>query len=42
VSTFALPDEFAALLQQHGFEGISAVPLSFGIVFLYTARRKEA
>jgi demethylmenaquinone methyltransferase / 2-methoxy-6-polyprenyl-1,4-benzoquinol methylase len=39
VTAFASPDEFVTILRQHGFGQISAVPLTFGIVFLYTARR---
>ena len=39
VGAFASPDEFLAILRQSGFTGISAVPLTFGIVVLYTARR---
>jgi demethylmenaquinone methyltransferase/2-methoxy-6-polyprenyl-1,4-benzoquinol methylase len=39
VSTFASPDEFVTILRQHGFGQVSAVPLTFGIVFLYTARK---
>jgi demethylmenaquinone methyltransferase/2-methoxy-6-polyprenyl-1,4-benzoquinol methylase len=40
VSSFASPDEFVTILRQHGFGQISAVPLTFGIVFLYTARKR--
>jgi demethylmenaquinone methyltransferase/2-methoxy-6-polyprenyl-1,4-benzoquinol methylase len=39
VGAFAAPDEFVTILRQSGFSDISAVPLTFGIVFLYTARR---
>ena len=39
VGAFASPDEFLAILRRSGFTGISAVPLTFGIVILYTARR---
>jgi demethylmenaquinone methyltransferase/2-methoxy-6-polyprenyl-1,4-benzoquinol methylase len=42
VGSFATPDEFVKILRQSGFERISAVPLTFGIVFLYTARRMRA
>jgi demethylmenaquinone methyltransferase / 2-methoxy-6-polyprenyl-1,4-benzoquinol methylase len=42
VGSFAAPDEFVKILRQSGFERISAVPLTFGIVFLYTARRMGA
>src|SRR5262249_27339017 len=41
VAAFATPDEFVTMLRQSGFHGISAVPLTFGIVFLYTARRSS-
>jgi demethylmenaquinone methyltransferase/2-methoxy-6-polyprenyl-1,4-benzoquinol methylase len=39
VGGFASPAEFVTILRQHGFVDISAVPLTFGIVFLYTGRR---
>jgi demethylmenaquinone methyltransferase/2-methoxy-6-polyprenyl-1,4-benzoquinol methylase len=39
VGAFASPDEFVKLLRQVGFVDISASPLTFGVVFLYTARR---
>src|SRR5262245_31172814 len=39
VGSFATPAEFVKILGQSGFSDISAVPLTFGIVFLYTARR---
>jgi demethylmenaquinone methyltransferase / 2-methoxy-6-polyprenyl-1,4-benzoquinol methylase len=39
VSAFASPDEFVTILRQCGFIDISTVPLTLGIVFLYTARR---
>jgi demethylmenaquinone methyltransferase/2-methoxy-6-polyprenyl-1,4-benzoquinol methylase len=39
VGAFATPDEFVTILRHSGFESISAVPLTFGVVFLYTARR---
>jgi demethylmenaquinone methyltransferase/2-methoxy-6-polyprenyl-1,4-benzoquinol methylase len=39
VGAFASPDEFVTILRQCGFVEIAAVPLTFGIVFLYTARR---
>jgi demethylmenaquinone methyltransferase/2-methoxy-6-polyprenyl-1,4-benzoquinol methylase len=39
VDAFAAPDEFVTILRQSGFAGLSAVPLSCGIVFLYTGRR---
>ena len=39
VSTFPPPAEFAQILARAGFVGVEAVPLTFGIVYLYTARR---
>ena len=36
VSAFASPDEFVAILRHSGFTRVSASPLTFGIVFLYT------
>jgi demethylmenaquinone methyltransferase/2-methoxy-6-polyprenyl-1,4-benzoquinol methylase len=39
VGAFASPDEFVKVLRQRGFIDVSAVPLTMGIVFLYTARR---
>jgi demethylmenaquinone methyltransferase/2-methoxy-6-polyprenyl-1,4-benzoquinol methylase len=39
VGAFASPDEFVTILRQCGFVDVSAVRLTFGIVFLYTARR---
>jgi demethylmenaquinone methyltransferase/2-methoxy-6-polyprenyl-1,4-benzoquinol methylase len=38
VGSFATPAEFVKILRQSGFRDVSAVPLTFGIVFLYTAR----
>jgi demethylmenaquinone methyltransferase/2-methoxy-6-polyprenyl-1,4-benzoquinol methylase len=40
VGDFGPPDEFAALLRQHGFGDVAATKLTFGIVYLYTARRE--
>ncbi|HUR33173.1 MAG TPA: bifunctional demethylmenaquinone methyltransferase/2-methoxy-6-polyprenyl-1,4-benzoquinol methylase UbiE [Vicinamibacterales bacterium] len=40
VGAFASPGEFVTILRQSGFVEISAVPLTFGIVYLYTARRQ--
>jgi demethylmenaquinone methyltransferase/2-methoxy-6-polyprenyl-1,4-benzoquinol methylase len=37
VGTFPPPAEFVTMLRQAGFSGIRAVPLTFGIVYLYTA-----
>jgi demethylmenaquinone methyltransferase/2-methoxy-6-polyprenyl-1,4-benzoquinol methylase len=39
IGAFATPDEFVKILRHSGFGEISAVPLTFGSVFLYTARR---
>jgi demethylmenaquinone methyltransferase/2-methoxy-6-polyprenyl-1,4-benzoquinol methylase len=40
VGAFASPDEFVKILRQSGFADIKAVPLTFGIVYLYTAQRR--
>jgi demethylmenaquinone methyltransferase/2-methoxy-6-polyprenyl-1,4-benzoquinol methylase len=39
VSAFATPAEFVKILRQSGFVEIGAAPQTFGIVYLYTARR---
>lgn len=39
VGAFATPEEFVTILRQSGFGDVSAVPLTFGIVYLYIARR---
>jgi demethylmenaquinone methyltransferase / 2-methoxy-6-polyprenyl-1,4-benzoquinol methylase len=39
VGAFASPHEFTELLRKIGFSDVSADPMTFGIVFLYTARR---
>ena len=39
VSAFASPPEFVKILKRCGFTDVRAVPLTFGIVCLYTARR---
>ena len=39
VGTFPPPDEFARMLSATGFSQVRAVPLSFGIVYLYVAER---
>jgi demethylmenaquinone methyltransferase/2-methoxy-6-polyprenyl-1,4-benzoquinol methylase len=41
VGAFATPDELVTLLQQTGFVGVRAIPLTFGIVYLYTGCRGE-
>ena len=38
VGTFAPPSEFVETLRRAGFSGVRADPLTFGIVYLYTAR----
>ena len=40
VGTFPPPAEFVTLLRQAGFSEVRAVPLTFGIVYLYTAVRQ--
>lgn len=39
VGHFPPPDEFSAIIAATGFSHVHAVPLTFGIVYLYTARR---
>ncbi|MGE0450010.1 MAG: bifunctional demethylmenaquinone methyltransferase/2-methoxy-6-polyprenyl-1,4-benzoquinol methylase UbiE [Vicinamibacterales bacterium] len=39
VGAFASPDEFVKILRNSGFVRIEASPLTFGIVYLYTAQR---
>jgi demethylmenaquinone methyltransferase / 2-methoxy-6-polyprenyl-1,4-benzoquinol methylase len=39
VGTFTPPAEFVTLLRQSGFADIQTVPLTGGIVYLYTARK---
>jgi demethylmenaquinone methyltransferase/2-methoxy-6-polyprenyl-1,4-benzoquinol methylase len=39
VGAFASSQEFVTILRQHGFLDVAAVPLTFGIVFLYTGRK---
>jgi demethylmenaquinone methyltransferase / 2-methoxy-6-polyprenyl-1,4-benzoquinol methylase len=41
VGTFPPPGEFVTLLRQSGFVDVTAVPLTFGIVYLYAAIRKQ-
>jgi demethylmenaquinone methyltransferase/2-methoxy-6-polyprenyl-1,4-benzoquinol methylase len=36
VRAFAIPDEFVTILRHAGFQEIAAIPLTLGIVFLYT------
>ena len=40
VGTFPAPHEFERLLESCGFAKVRAVPLSFGIVYLFTAERQ--
>ena len=39
VATFPPPDQFSAILRRTGFDDVRSVPLTFGIVYLYVARR---
>ena len=39
VTAFRSPDEFVTMLNQTGFVDVAATRLTFGIVFLYTARK---
>ena len=39
VGTFPPPPEFMKILRQAGFDDVRVVPLTFGIVYLYTARK---
>ena len=39
VGTFPPPHEFARMMAAHDFANIKAIPLTFGIVYLYTAER---
>jgi demethylmenaquinone methyltransferase/2-methoxy-6-polyprenyl-1,4-benzoquinol methylase len=40
VGRFPPPAEFARLIEQRGFGNVNAVPLTLGIVYLYTAERR--
>ena len=40
VGSFPPPAEFVTVLRQAGFSDVRAVPLTFGIVYLYTAVRR--
>jgi len=42
VGAFASPSEFVEVLQRTGLVGVKARPLTFGIAYLYTARRDQA
>jgi demethylmenaquinone methyltransferase/2-methoxy-6-polyprenyl-1,4-benzoquinol methylase len=41
VGTFPPPAEFVTLLRQTGFTDVRAAPLTFGVVYLYTAVKAE-
>ncbi len=41
VGTFPPPAEFAKTIERHGFVSVEAVPLTFGIVYLYVASRRS-
>jgi demethylmenaquinone methyltransferase/2-methoxy-6-polyprenyl-1,4-benzoquinol methylase len=41
VGTFPAPADFVTLLRRSGFVDVRAVPLTFGIVYLYTAVRHD-
>jgi len=40
VGAFATPEQFSNLLRQEGFDDVRAVPLTFGIVYLFTAVKR--
>lgn len=42
VGTFPPPDEFAGIIARNGFSKVRAVPLTFGIVYLYVADRDSS
>jgi len=39
VGAFASPDEFVTILRHSGFADVRAIPLTFGIVYLYIGRK---
>jgi demethylmenaquinone methyltransferase / 2-methoxy-6-polyprenyl-1,4-benzoquinol methylase len=39
VGTFPPPTEFAGIIEKQGFSNVRAVPLTFGIVYLYIAEK---
>ena len=41
VGTFPPPDEFVRVIAASGFRNVRAVPLTFGVVYLYIAERGE-
>ena len=40
VGAFPPPAEFARTIERHGFVSVQAVPLTFGVVYLYVATRR--
>lgn len=42
VGAFFLPEEFSRLMQGAGLSAVRAIPLTFGIVYLYTAAKATA
>jgi len=40
VGAFPSPADFSLLIRAHGFEAVRAVPLTFGIVYLYVADKR--
>jgi demethylmenaquinone methyltransferase/2-methoxy-6-polyprenyl-1,4-benzoquinol methylase len=40
VTAFPPPDEFVRTLESHGFQNVTPVPLTLGIVYLYVASRR--
>ena len=42
VGAFASPDELMTILRHAGFVDLNAIPLTLGIVFLYTGRRPRS
>ena len=41
VGAFATPGEFVKILRRQGFDDVTASPLTFGIVYLYTAVKRN-
>jgi demethylmenaquinone methyltransferase/2-methoxy-6-polyprenyl-1,4-benzoquinol methylase len=39
VGTFPPPQEFAGIIAKLGFSNVRAVPLTFGVVYLYIAEK---
>lgn len=42
VGTFPSPSAFAGIIARHGFSNVKAVPLTLGIVYLFTAEKTAA